>query len=218
MDINPIHIAETVFHHHPEKPAVEPTDSVIHVGVEPTPQVAPAVAINLPSVAVPTIEGAKPLATAATPIATAATAAEPTAAEQKETLIQKIEADAKKVWSVIETAGKDSEKALSVLVSYAPEGAALASVFFPAEQATLTGVVTAVDLIQNAVLKVKQQSALLPEGLPSEQMLADELAMVGPAVTQLLTSEGVSADNTLITNIINGVVAILKVRPVTATA
>ena len=218
MDLTklPAHIAEQLksqieahTHHHP---TIEPEQQTIHVEVQPPPATVSSIAINLPSTAPPAaakaVEGA-PLSTATVGLAAAAPAA-----TVKETLGEEIKADAKKILTVMETVAKDAEKALVVIVKYAPSAASLAAVFFPADQAALSGVVNAVDLIQNTVLKVKQQAAALPAGLTNEQMLADELAMVGPAVTSLLASEGIAADNTLITNIINGVVAILKVRTV----
>lgn len=171
-----------------------------------------------PAAATATIEPEIPAVTALVetekPVSTAAVVA----AAPKESFIQTIEADAKKVWSVIEIVGKDADKGLSFASQYLPEVASLAAVFFPQEQAVFTGVVNAVSLIQKAVVDIKQKSALLPAGLTETQMVAEELALVGPEVTQLLADEGISADNAFITKIINGVVAILDARQVATAA
>jgi phage tail protein X len=128
-----------------------------------------------------------------------------------------VEADAKKVLSVMETIGKEAEKCLADIQPYLPEAAALAAIFFPSAAAPAAAVVSAVDLIQNTVVTVEQKYAAA--GISAEtgtQKAADTIALVGPAVTALLASEKIPVNTALIQQVVNGTVAILNVRTVAA--
>jgi hypothetical protein len=144
---------------------------------------------------------AKPMSTTPAPVVASTTVA------------QKLAADAKKFVSILDMVGKDAEWALSELVKYAVPVASLVSLIFPAAAPEATGTVVALNLIQNAVLEVKAKSAALPTNLTPAQMLADELQLVGPAVTSLLASEKITVNSAQVENIIQAVVAILNTQP-----
>ena len=154
----------------------------------------------------------KPMST--TPIP--ASPAVPITAASTETLGQKVEADLKKFVSVLDLVGEDAEKGLVFAVKYAVPVASLVSLLFPAAAPEATGAVTALNLIQNAVLEVKAKSAALPTNLTPAQMLADELQLVGPAVIQLLATEKITVNSAQVQSYIQAVVAILNTQPAAA--
>lgn len=115
------------------------------------------------------------------------------------TVMEKIGQDIKAVWSDVE--------------KYLPTVASLAGLLFPAQAATTAAVVNSLQLIQQAVATVEQKFAAMGTATGSgPQKLAQVLAMVGPTVTQLLTSEGLNYNQAQVTNIINAVVAVLNVQ------
>ena len=131
-----------------------------------------------------------------------------------ETLLQKIEGGEKKFISVLEQAGKDAEKGLVFAQKYALPLASLAGILFPAAAPGATAVVTAVGLIQNAVLEIKAKASALPTGLTPAQMLADEIQLVEPAVVSLLASEHITIDSAELAAKVQAVVAILNSQAV----
>lgn len=137
----------------------------------------------------------------------------PVSPAPKETLGQKIEADAKKFISVLDKVGEEAEKGLVFLSKYAVPVASLVSLLFPAAAPEATGAATAINLIQSAVLEVKAKSALLPAGLTPAQMLADEIQLVEPAVIQLLAAEKITVNSAQVENIVQAVVAVLNTQP-----
>jgi hypothetical protein len=139
-----------------------------------------------------------------------------TPAATPETAGQKIEVDIKKFVSILDLVGADAEKGLVFAVKYAVPVASLVSLLFPAAAPEATGAVTALNLIQNAVLEVKAKSSALPTNLTPGQMLADELQLVGPAVIQLLATEKITINSSQVQNIIQAVVAILNTQPAAA--
>lgn len=130
-----------------------------------------------------------------------------------QTVGQKVQADLKKFVSILDFVGEEVEKGLTFAVKYAVPVASLVSLIFPAAAPEATGTVVALNLIQSAVLEVKAKSAALPTSLTPAQMLADELQLVGPAVTQLLAAEKITVNSAQIENIIQAVVAILNTQP-----
>jgi hypothetical protein len=132
------------------------------------------------------------------------------------TVGQKIEADIKKFISILDFVGQEAEKGLVFAVKYAVPVASLVSLIFPAVAPEATGAVTALNLIQNAVLEVKAKSAALPTNLTPAQMLADELQLVEPAVIQLLATEKITVNSAQVQNIVQAVVAILNTQPAVA--
>ena len=120
--------------------------------------------------------------------------------------------------SLMDKIGHDIKVVWEDVVKYLPAASALASLLFPAQVATITGVVNSIDLIQKAVATVEQKFAAAgnPTGT-GPQKLAQVLSLVSPSVTQLLTSEGLHYNSAQITNIVNAVVAILNVQEAPAT-
>jgi hypothetical protein len=133
-----------------------------------------------------------------------------------ETLGQKVQADIKKFISILDFVGQEAEKGLVFATKYAVPVASLVSLIFPAVAPEATGAVTALNLIQNAVLEVKAKSASLPTNLTPAQMLADEIQLVEPAVIQLLATEKITVNSAQVTNIVQAVVAILNTQPAVA--
>jgi hypothetical protein len=116
--------------------------------------------------------------------------------------------------TLMEKIGHDIKVAWIDVVKYLPAASALASLIFPAQSATISGVVHSVDLIQQAVAAVEQK--FVAAGAPSgagPQKLAQVLTMVNPVVTRLLANEGVNYNQTQITKIINAVCAVMDALP-----
>lgn len=121
--------------------------------------------------------------------------------------------------TIMERIGKDFKIGLAEVQKYLPAAAALASLIFPAQTATITGVVNATELIQNAVATVEQKMAAAGAVTGTgTQKAADVLTIVTPTVTQLLTEAGVKVNATYLQSIVNAVVAILNVQTVPASA
>lgn len=119
--------------------------------------------------------------------------------------------------TVMEKIGKDALKLLSEVVKYLPTAAALATEIFPGAAGATAGAVNSIQLIQSAVTTVEQKMAAAgAQSGTGAQKLADVLTMVTPTVTQLLTAEKIPANTVEITNIVNAVVAILKVQTTSA--
>ncbi len=115
--------------------------------------------------------------------------------------------------SIMETIAKDALKALTEVEKYLPKAAELATLIFPAQSATIAGVVNSVQLIQSAVTTVEQKMAAAnQQNGTGSQKLADVLTIVTPTVTQLLTAEGITVDSGYLTSIVDAVVAVLNVR------
>lgn len=118
-----------------------------------------------------------------------------------------------KFLTIMEAIGKDAKIILTDVEKYLPAAAGLASLLFPAQAATITGVVNATDLIQKAVTSVEQKYAALGTATGSgTQKAAEVISIVGPTVTQLLTVEGLPVNSAYVQNIINAVVAVLNVQ------
>jgi hypothetical protein len=112
----------------------------------------------------------------------------------------------------------------SFLSAFGHDVKRIADVAVPVAQASVPflnilapGVGTAVGLALNTVVSVEQKFAAqnAPSG-SGPQKLAEVLGIVGPAMQQLLASEGISGTSTDITNIINAVVAGLNAIPAPA--
>jgi hypothetical protein len=126
--------------------------------------------------------------------------------------LQKVET---KFISILDQVGKDAQKGLVFACKYAIPVASLVSLIFPTAAPEATATVTALDLIQKAVLEVKAKSAALPTNLTPAQMLADEVQLVEPAVVQLLASENITVPVS-VASIVQAVVAILNTQPAPA--
>jgi hypothetical protein len=119
----------------------------------------------------------------------------------------------KKFVSVMQMVGHDAKLGLNVASRYMPAAAQIAGLLFPQDKAVISSVVNATGLIQAAVVTIEQKyvNANISTG-NGPQKLADVLTIVSPTVTDLLTKEGLHVDQEFITNIVNAVVAILKVQ------
>jgi hypothetical protein len=137
-------------------------------------------------------------------------------AQPATTFGQTVQADIKKFISILDFVGTEAEKGLVFAVKYAVPVASLVSLIFPTVAPAATGAVTALELIQNAVLEVKAKSASLPTNLTPAQMLADEIQLVEPAVIQLLATEKITVNSAQVNNIVQAVVAILNTQPAVA--
>ena len=121
--------------------------------------------------------------------------------------------------SIMEAIGRDVLKVFEEVVKYMPTAANLATLIFPGAAAPIQATVVSLDLIQKAVATVEQKFAATGNATGTgTQKLAQVLTIVTPTVTQLLASEGITADAAYITRIVNAVVAILNVAnaPVTS--
>jgi hypothetical protein len=119
--------------------------------------------------------------------------------------------------SIMEAIGRDAKKIFTEVTKYLPEAATLAKLLFPAQTATVAGVVNAVGLVQQAVALIEQKYAALGTAAGTgAQKLAEALTIVTPTVTQLLAAEGLPVNAEYIQNVINAVVAILNVQVATA--
>lgn len=123
-----------------------------------------------------------------------------------------------KIVSALEWFGKEFAKGLTYAVKFAIPAEALVSAIFPGAAPAAAGTVSAINLIQNAVIAVEQKYAA--SGVQSgtgAQKLAEVLTLTEQAVTSLLQQSGISADTAYITKLVNAVVAILNVQSAPAT-
>jgi hypothetical protein len=141
----------------------------------------------------------------------------PITAQASTTFGQKVDADLKKFVSVLDLVGRDAEKGLVFAQKYgAPLAPIVALAFGPAVGTGYAGGLAAVDLVQQAVLTVKAQSATLPAGLTPAQMTSQELQIVGPAVIALVNKEFPSYSTANVQSLIALVIAAINAPPVTA--
>lgn len=114
--------------------------------------------------------------------------------------------------SILSAIGKAFEKGLVWAVKYAVPVEKLVALLFPAAAPAAVGVADATQLIQTAVLAVEQKYAASGAQTGSgSQKLAEVLTLTEGAVTSLLKQEGITADTSYVTNLVNAVVAILNV-------
>ena len=120
---------------------------------------------------------------------------------------------ANKFLTVMQAIGKDAKIVFTEVTKYLPEAATLAKLLFPAQSASVAGVVNAVGLIQQAVAIIEQKYAALGAATGTgAQKLAEALTIVSPTVTQLLSAERVPVNQDYIQKVVNAVVAILNVQ------
>jgi hypothetical protein len=114
--------------------------------------------------------------------------------------------------SILQAIGKAFEKGLVWAVKYAVPVEKLVALLFPAAAPAAVGVADATTLIQNAVLLVEQKYAASGvQNGTGAQKLAEVLTLTEASVTSLLAKEGITADTSYVTNLVNAVVAILNV-------
>ena len=121
--------------------------------------------------------------------------------------------------SVLTAIGKAFEKGLVWAVQYAVPVEKLVALIFPAAAPAAVGIADATGLIQTAVLAVEQKYAASGVQTGSgPAKLAEVLTLTESAVTTLLKQEGITADTSYVTNLVNAVVAILNVTNGSAVA
>ena len=100
--------------------------------------------------------------------------------------------------SVMDKIGHDLEVAWADVVKYMPEASSLAAVLFPAQVATIGGVVNSVSLIQQAVATVEQKFAAMGKATGTgTQKLAQVTSMVGPLERKLVWLPEPNSSHTL---------------------
>ena len=118
--------------------------------------------------------------------------------------------------SLLSKIGSFFKEGLVFVEKYMVPTASLVGLLFPAVAPEAAGVVTSVQLIQAAVTEIEQKYAASGSASGTgSQKLADVLQIVTPAVTELLTKEGVkNVNQAYIQSIVNAVVAVLNAQPV----
>lgn len=131
-------------------------------------------------------------------------------------LVSAVEADGKKLLSVLKLVAQDATKGLAVVVKYLPEAAALAEVLFPAEAPAIAAgtsvAINVANLIQQTVAEVEAKAALIPAGMTGAQKSADVLQIVSTTVIAQLATLKITADTAYVQQLVNAVVAILNVQ------
>jgi len=131
-------------------------------------------------------------------------------------IISAVEADGKKLLSVLKLVAQDATKGLAVVVKYLPEAAALAEVLFPAEAPAIAAgtsvAINVANLIQQTVAEVEAKAALIPAGITGAQKSADVLQIVSTTVIAQLATLKITADTAYVQQLVNAVVAILNVQ------
>jgi hypothetical protein len=118
-----------------------------------------------------------------------------------------------KFMTAMQAVGKNPKQSLTDVEKFLPTAESLAAAILPPGAATSHQGVVAIDLIQKAVVKVRQQMAAAGVTSGSEaQELADVKQMTQAAVMQLLTEAGVTVDDGYMTEIVNAMVSILNVK------
>lgn len=112
----------------------------------------------------------------------------------------------------LKTAGKVAGVVLSEIVKFVVPMAQVAAVADPAAAPALAAFTTSLQLVQTAVVSAQQRWA--GEGSAANtQKLADVLETVEQPVVLLFAQVGVAVDTAYVTNLVNGVVAILNAQP-----
>ena len=117
--------------------------------------------------------------------------------------------------SALEKIGKEFAKGLTWAVSYAVPVEKLAALLFPSAAPTLTAVVTATTLIQNAVADGSSRSTpppAPPKGTGTQKPWPRSCSSRAVAVTSLLAAAGIQADTEYIQKLVSAVVSILNVQ------
>jgi hypothetical protein len=131
-------------------------------------------------------------------------------------IVSAVEADGKKLLSVLKLVAQDATKGLAVVVKYLPEAAALAEVLFPAEAPAIAAgtsvAINVANLIQQTVAEVEAKAALIPAGMTGAQKSADVLQIVSTTVIAQLATLKITADTAYVQQLVNAVVAILNVQ------
>ncbi len=112
----------------------------------------------------------------------------------------------------LKTAGQVAGVVLSEIVKFVVPMAQVVAVADPAAAPALTAFTTSLQLVQTAVVSAQQRWAAQGSAA-NAQKLADVLETVEPPIILLFAQVGVSVDTAYVTNLVNGVVAILNAQP-----
>ena len=112
----------------------------------------------------------------------------------------------------LKTAGHVAGVVLSEIVKFVVPIAQVAAIADPAVAPALTAFTTSLQLVQTAVVSAQQRWSA--EGSAANaQKLADVLETVEKPIILLFAQVGISVDTAYVTNLVNGVVAILNAQP-----
>ncbi len=112
----------------------------------------------------------------------------------------------------LKTAGQVAGVVLSEIVKYVVPMAQVAAVADPAAAPALTAFTTSLQLVQTAVVSAQQRWSA--EGSAANtQKLSDVLVTVEQPILLLFAQAGLAVDTAYVTNLVNGVVAILNAQP-----
>lgn len=112
----------------------------------------------------------------------------------------------------LKTAGHVAGVVLSEIVKFVVPMAQVAAVADPAAAPALTAFTTSLQLVQTAVVSAQQRWAASGSAA-NTQKLADVLETVEQPIILLFAQVGLSVDTAYVTNLVNGVVAILNAQP-----
>ena len=112
----------------------------------------------------------------------------------------------------LKTAGHVAGVVLSEIVKFVVPIAQVAAIADPAAAPALTAFTTSLQLVQTAVVSAQQRWATQGSAA-NTQKLADVLETVEKPVILLFAQVGLSVDTAYVTNLVNGVVAILNAQP-----
>ena len=112
----------------------------------------------------------------------------------------------------LKTAGHVADVVLSEIVKFVVPLAQVAAVADPAAAPALTAFTTSLQLVETAVVSAQQRWAAQGSAA-NTQKLADVLETVEQPVILLFAQVGLSVDTAYVTNLVNGVVAILNAQP-----
>ena len=115
----------------------------------------------------------------------------------------------------LKKAGQIAGVVLSEIVKYVVPVVQVAAIADPAAAPALQAFTTSLELVQTAVVTAQQR--WVEEGSAANtQKLADVLEIVEQPITVLFAQAGISVDAAYVTNLVNGVVAILNAQPAVA--
>ena len=112
----------------------------------------------------------------------------------------------------LKAAGHVAGVVLSEIVKYVVPIAQVAAVVDPSAAPVVAAFTTSLELVQNTVVSAQQR--WVGEGSAANtQKLADVLQVVEGPIVLLFAQAGVAVDTGYVTNLVNGVVAILNAQP-----
>ena len=103
---------------------------------------------------------------------------------------------------------------LTEVVKYVIPVAAVVTLLEPQAAPAVAAFTASVKLVQSAVIEIQQKWADAPAGTETNaKKLADVLELTEQSVVTIFAEAGLRVDTAYVTNLINGVVAILNAQP-----